>query len=168
MNFKHLNHEWIVDEKNYLGFVGVNIYECNKNPLNFEIIELIEQGLLINNHFEREIEPESNPTSFYGPIKLCELEKSDFIYCDNLKLEECYNKYWSDKDWGKDLEVFKRHKKNAEDYLKQIGFNSNNHYFLSQEWIPKKKTVELNFFAYFVCIISISENRIAVITYGED
>ena len=70
MNFKHLNHEWIVDEKNYLGFVGVNIYECNKNPLNFEIIELIEQGLLINNHFEREIEPESNPTFFYGQTRL--------------------------------------------------------------------------------------------------
>lgn len=168
MKFTLESHKWIVDNKRYLGFVGVNISECEIGLLNFEIKDLINQGLLIDAHFASKVDSQALSTSIYGPIELDELESDDFIQCDNGKLAECYTKYWSDKNWGSDLEVFKKHKTDVDDYLKQQDFSSDNHFFLCQEWLSEKKHVELNFFAYFVCVISISKNRIAVTTYGED
>lgn len=168
MKFTLESHKWIVDDKKYLGFVGVNIYEYEKTLSNYDIKELIVDGLLIDDHFAREIDSKAKPSSVYGPFELEELDSTDFIQCDNTKLVDCYNKYWSDKNWGKDLEVFKKHKSNVDDYLSQCDFHSDEHFFLCQEGLSESKHVELNFFAYFVCVISISGNKIAVITYGED
>ena len=167
MRFKLDSHKWIFDKK-HLGFVSINTYTDENLLSEFEVIESIKQGLLIDGHFGREIEISTLPTSVYGAINLDELEKSDFAECDNNQLEDYYIKYWSDKNWGADLEVFKRHKKLVDNYLKEINFHSNNHFFICQEWLSKDKYVNLNFFAYLVCVLSISSNKIAVITYGED
>lgn len=168
MNYTLESHTWIHDDKQYLGFVGVNIYECEKIQSNFKIKDLIDDGLLIDGHLARELDPKASPTSIYGPLELQEIDSTDFIECDNAKLDDCYKKYWSDKNWGADLEVFKKHKSLVDDQLKEHSFHSDRHFFLCQEWVSENKHVELNFFAYFVCVISISKNRIAVITYGED
>jgi hypothetical protein len=166
MTYTLETHKWIIDEKKHLGFVGINIYQNPKNE--FDIMESINQGLLIDGHFAREIEMNPTPSAVYGAINLDGLEESDFIECDNQKLEDCYNKYWSDNNWGADLDVFKKHKILVDDYLKDINFHSDRHFFICQEWLSKDKYVNLNFFAYLVCVISISSDKIAVITYGED
>lgn len=168
MKFTLESHKWIVDDNNHLGFVGVNIYECEKTLPSYEIKDLIDLGLLIDDHFAREIDSKAIPTSVYGPLELEELDSTDIIKCDNAKLEECYNKYWSDNNWGKDLEVFKKHKFNVDEYLSQCDFHTDNHFFLCLDWLSESNHVQLNFFAYFVCVISVLENKIAVITYGED
>lgn len=61
---------------------------------------MIDEGLLIDNHFAREIDFHALPTSIYGPIELNKLDSTDFIKCDNEKLDDCFNTYWSDRNWG--------------------------------------------------------------------
>jgi len=86
MRFKLDSHKWIFDKK-HLGFVSINTYTDENLLSEFEVIESIKQGLLIDGHFGREIEISTLPTSVYGAINLDELEKSDFAECDNISLK---------------------------------------------------------------------------------
>ena len=161
------NHYWKVDTESYLGFVSVNLYDIDELP--FDLSKGLVNGILNENHFGKDPNPNLKPASYYGSLDLKKVSADDFTLCSTTELNDLFAQYFSEPDWGKKcLEAFKANKKAADHFLSSKSFISDKHYFLCKEWIDESKLTELDFFDYLVCTISPFKNKVAVCTYGVD
>ena len=164
---KPILHKWLSDDENHLGFVCINIYE--RPNKEFELMDAINSSLLYENHFAKELKTDSVDTDIYGPFKINKLAKSDFIEVDSTGLKDCFEKFWSEPDWGEDLPIFKELYRKTEEFLKHEDLKTKKNFFICKNWTNHSKLImDEDFFIYLVCVISVSDDKITVITYGAD
>lgn len=159
-------HIWQVDKKSALGFMCINIYDIKVE--GFDIINEIQNGLLNDNHFGKNIEANELTLQNYGSLDLTKIQEKDFLIVDSDNLEKLFNKLWSETDWGADLPIFKDYYSIANQYLESIEFKANKHFFLNKGWLEKDKIIEPDFFGYLTVVLSINDTEIGITTYGID
>jgi hypothetical protein len=190
--FLHIKHEF----ENIPGKGFLIFNEFKANIKNFTIEDIIISNLLDEKYFSTEEqkvqtqkqldqiitqakifgaykEEETEELELYGPILKSKIEESDFEKLNyNKYLDEINNikKEWSDNGWNYLVEPFNKLNKNALKRLENDRMKTREYYVLNSESIQKNKISDVNWYDYFITVISISENsdKVVVINFGND
>lgn len=145
---KILENFFEVDEENYLGFYGYDIFQS-------EALEITFYDILKNNLLAVEKASES-----FGPFKIAQLTENDFDKIDFTILNRLLHKYYQDENWGADLEIFKSNTLKAFNHLK---IEKNEIYYINLEKVKDELKPGNNFWTYFVGLICIDRKKQKII-----